>query len=217
MRYQFTRLFYLFILALSLCPVNASNNQQVKFLIPDIATLYSTQIINPVKPYLVFSDKAKADAWLNDMSNRLKKWIPDEFTRKHYLTIIQYEATRAGLDPQLVLALITVESKFNKYAISPSGARGLMQIMPFWQNLIGEPGQDLFDVQTNLRYGCTILRFYLDQQNWNFTKALAAYNGSNNQTWYPELILNSYNNYWQPSEVAQLKNGKLQVINYDEN
>lgn len=214
---QLLRLLYLLIFALALNSVRANSNQQIKFLIPDMATLYNTQIINPVKPYLVFSDQAKAEAWLNDMSNRLKKWVPDEFMRKHYLTIIQYEATRAGLDPQLVLALITVESKFNQYAISSSGARGLMQIMPFWQNLIGAPTQDLFDVQTNLRYGCTILRFYLEQQHWNFAKALAAYNGSNNQIWYPELILNSYTNYWQPSAVAQLKNGKLELIDYTDN
>lgn len=165
----------------------------------DIKTVMQSSVLDPLTPHLVFSDQKKADAWLSDMSNRLAKWVPDPFLRKRYLTIIQYEATRADLDPQLILSLITVESKFNKYAISSAGARGMMQVMPFWQIQIGNSNQSLFDVETNLRYGCTILRYYLQKEHGDMDKALARYNGSINQTWYPNLVHQAYDNYWTPA------------------
>jgi soluble lytic murein transglycosylase-like protein len=111
-------------------------------------------------PRLVFSTEGEGRSWLADMSSRLALKIPDWPTRRDFLITVQYEATRAGLDPQLVLGLIQHESNFRKYAISSAGARGYMQVMPFWVVQIGNSGHDLFTLRTNLRYGCTILRYY---------------------------------------------------------
>jgi soluble lytic murein transglycosylase-like protein len=170
--------------------------QEQERLAPEVQSGLHSSIIDPIPPHLVFKNPAKAKAWISDMSHRLKKWIPDTFLRERYLTIIQYEATRAGLDPQLVLSLITVESRFNKYAISAVGARGMMQVMPFWKTAIGSTKQDLFDVRTNIRYGCTILRYYIQREHGNIARALARYNGSLGQNWYPERIYTTYQNYW---------------------
>jgi len=180
----------------------------------DVQTVMQSSVLDPITPHLVFKDPKKANAWLDDMSHRLTKWIPDQFLRKRYLTIIQYEATRAGLDPQLVLSLITVESRFNKYAISSAGARGMMQVMPFWQTQIGNTKQSLFDVPTNLRYGCTILRYYLQREHGDMDKALARYNGSVNQTWYPKLIHQAYDTYWTPTPVLSIEGGKALYTDY---
>jgi soluble lytic murein transglycosylase-like protein len=187
---------------------------QAEILSPDVQAGLRSDILNPIEPHLVFNSDEAANAWLSDMSNRLKKWVPDESLRKHYLTIIQYESARAGLDPQMVLSLITVESKFNKFALSNKGARGMMQIMPFWQAQIGTNTQNLFDIQTNIRYGCTILRYYLDRQNLDMNRALAAYNGSLGQLWYPNLVMNAYYTYWQPASVIEIKNGKVVTVDY---
>ncbi len=191
-------------------------SQEYELLSPDVqAGLHST-IINPIQPHLIFKTDDQAHAWLSDMSHRLKKWVPDNFLRIRYLTTIQYEASRAALDPQLVLAVITIESKFNKYAISTSGARGMMQVMPFWQDQIGLPEQSLFDTQTNIRYGCTILRYYLQRENGNIERALERYNGSLGQSWYPKLVFDAYSRYWKPYPVMELKNGHLITINFQE-
>ena len=183
-------------------------------LAPDVQAGLHTNIINPLEPHLVFKSDDQAHAWLSDMSNRLRTWVPDPYLRTRYLTTIQYEASRAALDPQLVLSVITVESRFNKYALSVSGARGMMQVMPFWQAQIGTSDQSLFDMQTNIRYGCTILRYYLQKENGNVERALARYNGSLGQTWYPQLVFNAYSRYWQPYPVMELKNGKMVTIDY---
>lgn len=178
--------------------VIAGNQIQEKLSSEVQAGLHSS-IINPITPHLVFPNKQQADTWLSEMSTRLKKWLPDDFLRNRYLIIIQYEATRAGLDTQLVLSVITVESKFNKYAIGTSGERGMMQVMPFWITQIGTPDQNLFDIQTNIRYGCTILRYYLQKENGNLTRALARYNGAlklPNYAGYPNRIFAAYNKYW---------------------
>lgn len=185
-----------------------------ELLSADVQLNLRNNILDPIKPHLVFNNKEKADAWLNDMSNRLSRWVHDDYLRRGYLTIIQYEAMRAGLDPQLVLSIITVESKFNNFALSGAGAIGLMQIMPFWQIQIGTPEQSLYDAQTNLRYGCTILRYYLARENGNIERALARYNGSIGKAWYPELVKEAYNTYWQPSTVMTMKNGKVVYIDY---
>lgn len=116
--------------------------------------------------------------WLAEMSRRLAKRIPDETYRSELLRAIHYEATRAGLDPQLVLGLIQVESGFKKYALSSAGARGYMQVMPFWVKLIGNQESNLFYMRTNLRFGCTILRHYLDIERGDLFRALGRYNGS---------------------------------------
>ena len=181
--------------------VMAGNQVQEKLAADVQASLHSS-IVNPIQPHLVFDSKAQANAWLSDMSTRLKKWVPDEFLRKRYLTIIQYESVRAGLDPQLVLSVITVEGKFNKYAIGSSGERGMMQVMPFWLSDIGAPDQNLFDVQTNIRFGCTILRYYMQIERGDTTRALARYNGAlklPNYAGYPKKVLAAYDKYWSPA------------------
>lgn len=143
-----------------------------------------------------FRDRFHAQVWLTDMSRRLSKKIPDHNTRIQLLRNIHYEATRAALQPELVLAVIEVESNFDPHAISSAGARGLMQIMPFWIKKIGKPNDSLFHVQTNLRYGCTILKYYIDKEDGNLTRALARYNGSTGRWHYPRKVYRSWNTRW---------------------
>jgi soluble lytic murein transglycosylase-like protein len=143
-----------------------------------------------------FPDRFEAEVWLTDMSKRLERKLPDPQFRVELLKTVHQEATRAGLSPELVLAVIEVESNFNPFAISHAGARGLMQVMPFWLKEIGKPGDSLFRVSTNLRYGCTILKYYLDKEKGNLFHALARYNGSRGQTWYPNLVNTALNKNW---------------------
>jgi soluble lytic murein transglycosylase-like protein len=145
---------------------------------------------------LAFASQYEADYWLNEMSRRLEKILPDEEYRMDFLKSVHYEATRAGLDPQLVLGLIEVESSFNKYAVSKSGARGYMQVMPFWVKEIGAKGQNLFHLRVNLRYGCTILRYYLDIEKGNLFRALGRYNGTLGKPGYPNLVRAAWHNHW---------------------
>ncbi len=145
-----------------------------------------------------FADRFDAEVWLLDMSRRLSKKMPDVAYRIDLLKQVHYEASRAGLPPELVLALIDVESNFNPYAISSAGARGLMQVMPFWLKKIGKPDDSLFRVHTNLRYGCTILKYYLDKENGNLHHALARYNGSRGQRWYPARVDRAWRTRWFP-------------------
>src|SRR4030095_10418052 len=112
------------------------------------------------------------------MSRKLAGRIRERTSREEFLVTVHYEAKRAGLDPQLVLGLIQVESRFNKYAVSKAGARGYMQVMPFWTKLTGAGKQNLFNLRTNLRYGCTILRHYLNIERGDLSRALARYNGT---------------------------------------
>ncbi len=125
-----------------------------------------------------FSDRFDGEVWLADMSRRLEKRVPDARYRVELLKHIHYEATRTRLPPELVLAVIDVESNFSQYAISRAGARGLMQVMPFWLKEIGQPGDSLFRIHTNLRLGCTILKYYLDKEKGNLYAALKRYNGT---------------------------------------
>lgn len=125
-----------------------------------------------------FSDRFEAEVWLTDMSRRLERRVPDTEFRLDLLRRVHHEATLAGLSPEVVLAVIDIESAFNPFAISSVGARGLMQVMPFWLKEIGQPGDSLFRVQTNLRYGCTILKYYLDKEKGNLNMALRRYNGT---------------------------------------
>ena len=135
-------------------------------------------------------------AWVRAMTRRVASRFPDEDAARAFLMLVRYEAMRAGLDPHLVLAVIDVESHFRKYAVSKSGARGLMQVMPFWVKELGEPGHNLFHERTNLRYGCTILRHYLDRERGNMTNALARYNGSLGQADYPNRVMRSFREHW---------------------
>jgi soluble lytic murein transglycosylase-like protein len=143
-----------------------------------------------------FTDRYDATVWLTDMSRRLERRVPDPAYRVELLTKVHTEASRAGLEPELVLSVIQVESNFNTYAISHAGARGLMQVMPFWLKEIGRPGDSLFHEQTNLRYGCTILKYYLDMEKGNRVLALARYNGSRHSRRYPAQIYQALNTTW---------------------
>lgn len=128
--------------------------------------------------------------WLTDMNERLRRYKPDLQTRTDFLQTVWYESHRAGLDERLVLGLIQVESAFRKFAISVVGARGYMQIMPFWSRLIGDGDvAKLFHMQTNLRFGCVILRHYLDREGGNLFMALGRYNGSRGKPGYPDAVL----------------------------
>jgi len=138
--------------------------------------------------------------WLTEMSARLDKKIPDRKNRLEFLRAVHYEATRAGLDPQLVLGLIQVESGFKKYAVSAASARGFMQVMPFWIDVIGRKGDNLFHLRTNLRYGCTILRHYLDIEKGDLFRALGRYNGSLGQAEYPNLVRAAWQKNWSYSK-----------------
>ncbi|HUW37592.1 MAG TPA: transglycosylase SLT domain-containing protein [Rhodocyclaceae bacterium] len=135
-------------------------------------------------------------SWLVEMSRRLASRMPDRTGRLEFLKTVYYEAKRAGLDPQLVLGVIQVESGFHKYAVSDAGARGYMQVMPFWVKLIGRKNTDLFHLRVNLRYGCTILRHYLDIEHGNLYRALGRYNGSIGQPDYPNMVRSAWERQW---------------------
>jgi soluble lytic murein transglycosylase-like protein len=144
-----------------------------------------------------FSNPMDAVSWLTEMAQRIEKRVPYLRTRLDLLRTVHYEASRAGLDPQLVLAVIHVESNFRKFAVSSAGARGYMQVMPFWVGLIGKKGDNLFNLRTNLRYGCVILRHYLDIEGGNLSRALGRYNGSLGKPEYPNLVLRAMRAGWR--------------------
>ena len=144
-----------------------------------------------------FQDRFDAEVWLVDMSNRLEPFISDDQKRINLLKQIHYEATRANLRPELVLAVIEIESRFDRFAISRAGALGLMQVMPFWLKEIGRPEDNLFDVHTNLRMGCTILRYYLDKEKGDLTHALARYNGSLYSHRYTTKVYRALDKNWR--------------------
>jgi soluble lytic murein transglycosylase-like protein len=143
-----------------------------------------------------FSDHFDAQVWLTDMSARLARQVEDPGERIDILKRVHQEAARAELAPELVLAVIDVESNFDKYAISVAGARGLMQIMPFWLDEIGRPDDNLIHIGTNLRFGCTILKYYLDMEGGDLKRALGRYNGSLGKRKYPNLVLDKLRLKW---------------------
>ena len=143
-----------------------------------------------------FTDHFDAQVWLTDMSARLERQVEDPKERIDILKQVHQEAMRADLAPELVLAVIDVESNFDKYAISVAGARGLMQIMPFWLNEIGRPDDNLIHIGTNLRFGCTILKFYLEMEDGDLNRALGRYNGSLGKRKYPNKVLDKLRLKW---------------------
>ncbi len=143
-----------------------------------------------------FPDRFEAEVWLTDMSARLARQVRDPEERIEILTRVHFEAKRADLAPELVLAVIEVESNFDRFAISVAGALGLMQVMPFWLNEIGRPDDNLLHIDTNLRYGCTILRFYLDKENGDLRRALGRYNGSLGKRKYPNKVIDKLTRKW---------------------
>lgn len=143
-----------------------------------------------------FTDRFDAEVWMVDMSSRLGRYIKDKAFRMEFLKALHKEATQQKLPPEMVLALIQIESAFKPYAISRVGAQGYMQIMPFWRKEIGRPDDNLMNFKTNLKYGCAILAHYLKREKGNWTRALARYNGSLGKTWYPEKVMGAWQKRW---------------------
>lgn len=143
-----------------------------------------------------FPDRFDAEVWLTDMSSRLARQVKDPEERIELLTLVHLEANRVELPPELILAVIEVESNFDRYAISVAGAIGLMQIMPFWLKEIGRPDDNLLHIDTNLRYGCTILRFYYNKENGDLRRALGRYNGSLGKRKYPNKVIDKLSKKW---------------------
>ena len=143
-----------------------------------------------------FVDRFHAEVWLTDMSRRLERQVEDPEERIELLTLVHMEASRVELPPELILAVIEVESNFDRYAVSVAGALGLMQIMPFWKKEIGRPGDNLLHTSTNLRYGCTILRYYYDKEDGDLRRALGRYNGSLGKRKYPNKVIDKLTRKW---------------------
>lgn len=180
-------------LLISFCGCAYAGSQKEEAMADSVRIALSKAITDSRPPELQFAsinDKIKYLYWQGEMSERLKPKLPDAQIRKEFLRTLWYEAKRAGLDPQMVLGLIQVESGFQKYALSVVGARGFMQVMPFWTRSIGDGDpRKLFDMQTNLRYGCSILRMYIDLDSGDLFLALGRYNGSRGQPQYPNAVL----------------------------
>jgi len=183
---------------LLLLPLAAfAGEQKYEPLADSVRARLSTQVSARAPATMHFRSEEDANRWLMTMEKRLEKRIPDRKARLELLRTVQYEATRARLDPQLVLGIIEVESGFRKYAVSTAGARGYMQVMPFWIKLIGGPKDNLFHLRTNLAYGCVVLRHYVDMENGDFFRALARYNGSLGSAKYPRLVLAAWKGRWK--------------------
>jgi soluble lytic murein transglycosylase-like protein len=189
------------IAGLLLCSsIALGGNQKEEALADSVRIALSRAITDAQPPRPTFSsidERIRYLRWLGEMSERLKKRLPDWQMRREFLQTAWYEAKRAGLEPALVLGLIQVESAFRKYAMSSVGAQGYMQVMPFWTRVIGDGDRmKLFNMQTNLRYGCSILRMYLDMEGGNLYLALGRYNGSRGQPEYPNAVLAAWKQ-WQ--------------------
>ena len=180
-----------------LCSGSVCAGNQKEEALADSVRLALAKAITDARPpkprFSNIEERIKYLRWLGEMSERLKKKLPDWQVRREFLETAWYESKRAGLDPAMVLGLIQVESAFRKYAVSPVGAHGYMQVMPFWTRVIGDGDRrKLFHMQTNLRYGCSILRMYLDMEAGNLFLALGRYNGSRGQPAYPNAVLSAW-------------------------
>lgn len=177
-------------------------------LADSVRTALSSAIANSAPPIPEFRDLDARLAylrWLGAMSRKLERRLPNWQERKEFLQTVWYESRRAGLDTTLVLGLIQVESAFRKFAVSRAGARGFMQVMPFWTRVIGngDPAS-LFHMQTNLRFGCVILRHYLDRERGDLYMALGRYNGSRGQPQYPNAVFAAARQWaWEDVPPAQ--------------
>ena len=185
------------LLLAALAPLAFAGNQKYEPLSASVQSQMHATVSDQATPFLAFDTVQEARAWLDAMSKKLDRHMPDQRTREEFLVTVHYEAKRAGLDPQLVLGLIQVESAFRKYAVSSAGARGYMQVMPFWAKQIGQPGHNLFHLRTNLRYGCVILKHYLDIEKGDLFRALGRYNGSLGKADYPNLVVRTWTNGWK--------------------
>jgi len=192
------------LLALAPRPALAGAQVEEQLAPSVVAGLHRAIADNPVPSD--YANNSRLRPWLDEMSRRLAAKLPDTRSREEFIATVHYEASRAGLDPQLVLGVIQYESAFRKYAISTSDARGFMQVMPFWTRLIGAPDHNLFNLRTNLRYGCVILRHYLDTENGDLYRALGRYNGSLGRPEYPNAVLAAMTRNWTfaPAPVTTL-------------
>lgn len=188
---MFKRIMIFAVFAFVVAPTHAA-------VISDSApeTELSELLKQAIKDNTSFGDRYEAEVWFSDMTSRLSKKVKNTEERVQLLKLIHAEARRVDLPPELVLAVIEVESNFDRWAISKAGARGLMQVMPFWLAEIGKPNDNLFNMHTNLRMGCTILRFYLDKERGNLVRALGRYNGSLGRYEYPDKVLTALRTKW---------------------
>ncbi len=204
--YVYLRSFALFALSLSLkntrlisCLLFLSLSNNLHASTETVDPELRKRLISAINHSSSFDDRFHAEVWLLDMATRLKIRVKDYDTRLMLLRSIHREASRVDLPPELIIALIDIESRFDHYAISRSGAQGLMQIMPFWLKEIGHPEDNLMDIDTNLRMGCTILKYYIDMEKGNLRRALARYNGSLGSWKYPDKVMGVLNKYWYRS------------------
>ena len=186
------------LLAVSVLPAQAGN-QKEEAMADSVRLALAKAVSDSTPPKPTFAnieERIKYLNWQGEMATRLKRRIPDLQTRKELLDAIWYESKRAGLDVAMVMGLIQVESAFRKYATSVVGARGYMQVMPFWSRVIGDgDAKKLFQMQTNLRYGCSILRLYIDMEKGDLYLALGRYNGSRGRPEYPKAVLSNWKNW----------------------
>lgn len=192
--------------ALLLCPgAVLGGAQKYEPLSVSVRAALHEAVADQATPVLAFDTEQEARTWLTAMSGRLQRRMPSRVEREEFLLTVHYEARRAGLDPQMVLGLIQVESAFRKYAVSSAGARGYMQVMPFWIKLIGDSEHNLFHLRTNLRFGCTILRHYIDIENGDLFRALGRYNGSLGKADYPNMVLRAWRQQWHYTAPADIR------------
>ncbi|WP_245929189.1 lytic transglycosylase domain-containing protein [Agarilytica rhodophyticola] len=144
-----------------------------------------------------FEDRFDAEVWLVQKSQVLQRFVKDHDERLNMLKEIHRAAKMVDIPPEFILAVIQIESRFDRYAVSSVGAQGMMQVMPFWKKEIGRESDNLMDLKTNLKYGCTILKHYLDRAKGDWKEALARYNGSYGKYWYPEKVLVAWQKYWR--------------------
>ena len=190
-----TRLAFLVLLLASFRAI--AGNQIYEPLADSVRERLSVMVSDRAPARLHFRSPDDGQRWIDEMEKRLARRMPDRQSRMELLRAVHYEALRARLDPQLVLGLIEVESGFRKYAVSRAGARGYMQVMPFWVTLLGRPNHNLFHLRTNLAYGCAILRHYLDMERGDYFRALGRYNGTLGQPEYPNLVLSAWKGRWK--------------------
>ena len=193
----------LLIAALLLALPAHAGNQREEAMSANVRSSLQRGLADTAVTRTAFRLLADETAWLKDMSSRLAKRMPDEAERLEFLTTLHWEASRAGVDPQLMLGLIQVESGFRKYAVSPVGARGYTQVMPFWVKAIGNPDHNLFQLRTNLRYGALILRHYIDIERGDLFRALGRYNGSLGRPEYPNLVVGVWKRHWDYTPSTQ--------------
>jgi soluble lytic murein transglycosylase-like protein len=185
------------LLIAALLSLPAAANQIYEPLADSVRQRLSRMVADRAPATLHFRSPQDGQRWLEDMDTRLARRIPDRHQRLELLRAVHYEALRSRLDPQLVLGLIEIESGFRKYAISRAGARGYMQVMPFWVKVIGQPSHNLFHLRTNLAYGCAILRHYLDMEKGDYFRALGRYNGTLGKADYPQRVLAAWKGRWK--------------------